>query len=216
MTLDETELRRMCRRCRLKLPSPTENERSAFCCRGCFRMHYAKRCIVCEKPKSNERRLVCSRPACRTEYAELKRYGVLGKWAERPKMSTDSSPVQEGSANPIKIGICEPVEVARAWHQVAGSVLSARQLQLVAVGGAEVLGKHPAHPGLSPDQYAAVRRDLERGRISRAAFEAWEAGPPKTTPGNTAQIGSTIPPVNIIGGYRFPGAPSIDLAGDDK
>jgi hypothetical protein len=137
MSLAEETLRHYCRRCRLKLSAPTENERSAFCCRGCFRMYYAKRCIVCERPKSNERRLVCSRPECRSGYAELKRYDVLGKWAGQPKWAgraMGSARVHDRSAEPIKIGVCEPVEAARPWRQVAGPALTAEQLHLAAVG----------------------------------------------------------------------------------
>jgi hypothetical protein len=44
-------LRHYCRNqhCRTKLKLPVENERAAFCCRGCFERFYRRRCIVCER-----------------------------------------------------------------------------------------------------------------------------------------------------------------------
>jgi hypothetical protein len=32
----ETEMRKMCRYCRMRLPTPTSNDREGFCCRGCY------------------------------------------------------------------------------------------------------------------------------------------------------------------------------------
>jgi hypothetical protein len=56
-------LRHRCRNlhCRMKLKAPVENERHAFCCRGCFNSFYRSRCLVCEKdisldPLTGERR----------------------------------------------------------------------------------------------------------------------------------------------------------------
>src|ERR1700733_3071835 len=48
----ETAMRKMCRnpKCRSKLPTPTSNEREAFCCRGCYSSFYLRRCRVCEGP----------------------------------------------------------------------------------------------------------------------------------------------------------------------
>jgi hypothetical protein len=31
----ETEMRKKCRHCRMRLPAPTSNEKEAFCTRGC-------------------------------------------------------------------------------------------------------------------------------------------------------------------------------------
>jgi hypothetical protein len=35
--------------CRSKLKAPVENERDAFCTRGCFEIFYRTRCRVCER-----------------------------------------------------------------------------------------------------------------------------------------------------------------------
>jgi hypothetical protein len=170
--------RHYCRRCREKLKAPTSNPRSAFCSQGCFRMFFEKRCLVCEEAKSNHRRLICSRPACRTEYAALKRHGVRGVFleAETAIPSGGSGHSDDRSANPEKIGVCEPVEAAPKWRQVAGPALTPEQLKLVTVG-------------------VAVAR--------------WV--PPKPTPGNSALIGPTDAPINIVGGYRWPSAKVVEV-----
>jgi hypothetical protein len=72
-------LRHSCRRCRLKLAEPVENPRSAFCCRGCYRQHYEKRCLVCERPVTARRR-VCRIPKCQTEFRSLRRHSALGRF----------------------------------------------------------------------------------------------------------------------------------------
>ena len=57
----------MCRYCRMKLPTPTSNEREAFCTRGCYRSFYLHRCIVCEKAikRTTANRKICKRSKCR-------------------------------------------------------------------------------------------------------------------------------------------------------
>src|SRR5262249_30231080 len=125
------------RRCRLKLKAPTANPRSAFCCRGCFRMFFEKRCLVCEDTKSKPRRLICSRPACSAEYAALKRHEMLGTWA-------GSARAQGRSANPIKIGVPEADIVAPAYRIVAGPTLTSEQLRLATVGAGDVLRSNRA------------------------------------------------------------------------
>ena len=47
---DPPQLRHRCRnpRCAGKLKIPAANPRDAFCCRGCERQFYGRRCRVCE------------------------------------------------------------------------------------------------------------------------------------------------------------------------
>jgi hypothetical protein len=165
-------------------------------------MFFEKRCLVCEDTKSNPRRLICSRPKCRTEYAALKRHETLGMWA-------GSSHAQGRSANPIKQGVCEADKAAPAYHIVAGPALTAEQLRLATVGASEA---HAVHPGLTPDQYAVVCRDVELGRISRESFEAWQAEiPPNRRREISALIGPGDVPLNLIGGHRFPSAKAAEV-----
>jgi hypothetical protein len=54
MTEFKTETRKFCRnpKCRAKLPSPVENLKEAFCCKGCRERFYRLRCYVCEEKKT--------------------------------------------------------------------------------------------------------------------------------------------------------------------
>jgi hypothetical protein len=65
-----SELRHYCRnlRCRSRLPEPVENERRAFCTRGCYESFYRMRCRVCETDlrktgkRGDENRRYCRPP----------------------------------------------------------------------------------------------------------------------------------------------------------
>jgi hypothetical protein len=87
-----------CRRCGATLTRSTLNDRSAFCCRGCYRIFYSKRCLVCEEPKEGNR-ILCGRRECRLQFNGFKRHQVLGRYY---------TPQGGGyaSANPIKQGVC--------------------------------------------------------------------------------------------------------------
>jgi hypothetical protein len=78
MVLEVAPDRSRCRRCGTKLTKPTSNQRSAFCCRGCFRIFYSKRCLACEEPKAEPGKALCGRRNCRLEFNGLKRHGMLG------------------------------------------------------------------------------------------------------------------------------------------
>jgi hypothetical protein len=51
--------------------------------------------------------------------------------------------------------------------------------------------------------------------INLQAFPA-DVGASRTGRTGPVLIGRNTPPVNIIGGYRFPNAPKIDLSGESK
>jgi hypothetical protein len=133
-----TEGRAYCRRCRVKLAKPTENQRSAFCCRGCYRLFYAGQCLVCEgsMKRNAGHQLVCSRPACKIEFRTLKRHGVLGGfYGSKTAVGHHPSPnVVRPSADPAKIGVSEDARAPREVRQVAGPRLSPEQLRLAILG----------------------------------------------------------------------------------
>jgi hypothetical protein len=85
MTDFALELRHRCRnpRCRSKLPKPVENEREAFCTRGCHSSFYRKRCLICERgmERTNERQLICGKRRCRNA---LQGTLNLGRHLENP------------------------------------------------------------------------------------------------------------------------------------
>jgi hypothetical protein len=98
MILEVAPDRTKCRRCGTKLTRPTSNQRSAFCCKGCFRIFYGKRCLACEEPKENPSKALCGRRNCTREFNALKRHGMLGWYYQ-------ARGVQSAFANPIKIGV---------------------------------------------------------------------------------------------------------------
>jgi hypothetical protein len=59
--------RHYCRHCRSKLGEPEENDRRAFCARGCHSSFYRHRCLVCEVKfeRKNEGQKTCGRRPCR-------------------------------------------------------------------------------------------------------------------------------------------------------
>jgi hypothetical protein len=153
----ETQLRHHCRRCKQKLKEPIENPRSAFCCRGCYRQFFAKRCLVCEKEirRTAGHQKLCGSLACRREYRDIVAHGVVGKFSQRPQCTSDGlSP----STNPIKQRVCGPEKSDRPWRQVAGPALSRVEMRLATLpmdtgpprGSIESIGTAGARPAPRP------------------------------------------------------------------
>jgi hypothetical protein len=69
---DPLTLRHRCRnpKCRGKLKTPVENERDAFCTRGCYTSFYRHRCLVCEGPiaRAVENQKICKKAKCRNAF----------------------------------------------------------------------------------------------------------------------------------------------------
>jgi hypothetical protein len=177
----EAELRHHCRRCRLKLKEPVENPRSAFCCRGCYRQFFAKRCLVCEEEieRTAGHQKLCGSVACRREYRAIVAHRIEGKFGAKPKGASDGA---SPSANPIEIGVCGLEKADRPRRVVAGT-LSDTELHLNA---------------LPVDRVTAARINRLNREYSRRD--------------STTLIKRHHPPVNIVGGYRFPDAPNIDVS----
>lgn len=126
-----SEAKHHCRRCRSKLPAPASNPLDAFCCKGCVRIYYQAKCVVCEQLKSG-RGLACHHPRCQSELAAKKRYGTLGRLVlGRKKL---------GSGTPIKQALSEALKGRPTYRIVAGS-LPPEQLRLATIGAA--LGNCP-------------------------------------------------------------------------
>src|SRR6516225_8821951 len=143
--------RQLCRNphCRLKLKQPEANPRSAFCARGCHASFYRRRCMACEQPmeRKSENQLLCGRRKCRTEMDELRRHGMLGRYAAEAASGTSIkpgiSPLPPDSARSlvpgtpkaplktsIKSGIKTGLRSDRPWLQVAGPKLTGLGLRL--------------------------------------------------------------------------------------
>src|SRR5262249_49862528 len=115
--------RKRCRnpRCRMKLPTPTDNPHKAFCTRGCFEGFYRSRCRVCEADlrkagkRGDEQRRFCRPPnRCKAE---------AQKWPEKYAfgMLPLSPPVQCTSnvRNAHSTGIKTRHKSLRGWQWVA-------------------------------------------------------------------------------------------------
>jgi hypothetical protein len=180
--------RHRCRnpRCGAKLKSPTPNRLDAFCCQGCFGQFFRSRCLVCEQlfTRKTERRLTCSRRKCRHEIERHRERYFGGRY-----LGSVLGPNASRSADKtvLKIGTFG----GRPFAQVAGPQLTPTAFRLATLP-------------LDPDLAARIERThapaLEaRKRAKRAAARA-------------VLIKRHTPPANVLGGYKFPGAPVVDLS----
>jgi hypothetical protein len=121
-----SELWHSCRRCRAKLSEPVSNQRSAFCCKGCYRLWYAAHCMACEGPKTGRHGKECAR-----ELASIKRHGIMGKFAQKRRSATLAPQnVEACSQTPIFIGSTGQSKPTDRWRIVAGPELSATSFRL--------------------------------------------------------------------------------------
>jgi hypothetical protein len=179
-------LRHRCRnpRCRSKLDEPTDSMRNAFCTRGCHSSFYRRRCIVCERSfeRRTERRRICERRKCNADF-KRDRAHYLGRWGQASHPSTNATKT--------------PIKPASFWRLVAGPPLSRVSLRLATL---------PLSPHLAAEQDRQRRQYEEhRRKPRRAARRAARLAEAE------AVIQRHHPPVNILGGYKWPGAPKIDL-----
>ena len=73
--------------------------------------------------------------------------------------------------------------------------------------------KHPLHPGMTTSQFEATRRDLSHKHPDWSAKEVERYIVGIIKPQDDAcLIQRHSSPVNILGGYRFPEAPVVDLS----
>jgi hypothetical protein len=120
----ETAQPKMCRKpkCRMKLPTPTSNEREAFCNRGCYQSFYLRRCRVCEGPieqKRDGRRVLCKKAACRNAFS---RSFAGGRYLPPSAASYPSK-------TPDFIGPKVALKPDRAWRIIAGPALVSARVQ---------------------------------------------------------------------------------------
>ena len=186
------DVRRYCRNpsCRSKLPSPAFNSREAFCARGCHTSFYLRRCLVCEGPlqRRNKTQRVCRKTRCRNAWRAKAGFGRY----------LPSSAVSLASKTLDFIGSKPPLKPDRAWRQIAGPKLSPSQLHCATV---------PDGPN-GQWEGGKYRRIEDRNRaLLKAHFSAQAA---------KCLIQPHHPPVNILGGYKFPDAPDVKLREEKK
>lgn len=180
-TSDPPQVRLRCRnpRCAGKLKITATNPRDAFCCKGCEKQFYTRRCRVCEAlfTRKTRRRIVCSRTICRYQFQHHceRFYGSRYPYA----------PIAHNVArNPIKPGLKIGAKPGRGWRHVAGPEGHEINLQIP--------------PG------------VPASRANKAFEEYWRKD--KWHRAREKLIKRKTPPDNVIGGYQFPGAPTIDLS----
>lgn len=183
---DET-LRCYCRnpRCRSKLPTAVSNAREAFCTRGCYSSFYLHHCVACEGPIARKRddQKVCRKAKCRNAW---RAGSCFGRYA--------TSDAKLASKTPDFIDPKTPPKPDRAWHIVAGPELSRSALHCATVPD----GKDRQWNGGEYERIEAKNRAALRAHFAKLAKHCL--------------IPPHHPPVNVLGGYRFPGAPVVDLA----
>ena len=129
----ETEMRKMCRYCRMRLPTPTSKEREAFCTKGCYGSFYLHRCLVCEGKieRTTANRKICKKSKCRNA---LKAGEGFGRYhadsAKTSPVSKNPELMQKpliscGSASASDtVGRTNTADAERPWRMVAGRLTS--------------------------------------------------------------------------------------------
>jgi hypothetical protein len=179
------EVRHRCRnpKCRLKLKSPTANFRDAFCCAGCHTSYYRHRCLACEREmaRNAEHQKVCYRAECKTAWRQKT---VISRFLGAGTCSV-STPLE----TPIKLGPFWPDKTGRPWRIVAG-------------------------PNSGWNFSAAVVPDGPGGQWQGGEFERIETKSRGALKAVFAKLAKDCryqrdtPPTNLLGGYKFPGAPT--------
>jgi hypothetical protein len=127
----ETQMRKMCRYCRTKLPTPTSNEREGFCTRGCYQSFYLHRCIVCEKAieRTTANRKICKRSKCRNALKAGSGFGhYYADPAKRYQSPKNPELMQKSAAAEAVFSASDTVEpvnkayAERPWRIAAGHV----------------------------------------------------------------------------------------------
>jgi hypothetical protein len=74
--------------------------------------------------------------------------------------------------------------------------------------------RHPVHPGMTEPQYQATRRDMRKKHPEWSAQEVDQFIDRTLKPNSasTAILQRHHAPVNVLGGFKFPDAPAIDLS----
>jgi hypothetical protein len=181
------QLRYHCRnpRCGGNLKITADNPRDAFCCRGCDEQFYNRRCRVCSQlfARKTVRRVICGRSRCRHEWQRHREFYGLRLDHNRPKTAPGYITAPVGH-NASR----NPIKPG-----IKTGLKSGRAWRHVAgPEGHEINYRIPLDPQALKASQAF--REYIKCESTKAIFQR-----------NT-------PPLNVIGGYRFSGAPHTDLS----
>jgi hypothetical protein len=184
---DHPPVRHRCRnpRCGAKLKPAVANPRDAFCRPGCFDSFYRRHCLVCERSiiRGSERQILCGRVKCKRDFQRHRERFEGTRYLHMVL-------VPNASRNPIKSGLKIGTLDGRPFAQIAGAELTPTSLRLATL---------PLDPELVARLERAHRPFVEALRKSKRAAT------------RKAAIKRHHPPVNVVAGFRFPGAPAVDL-----
>jgi hypothetical protein len=205
--VSDRRLRHFCRnaRCRSKLASPTDNHHKAFCSQYCYDQFYRWKCVVCEKelPRKGKPRTLCRGHKCGLDYRNFRPAYLLSDSSglpPGPKCKSDSK-------SPCKTGTFLRIGEGPGWRWEANAdehrlFLRDDHVVTISAGAGDW---RVTYPHTIPIQSAP---SLEDARKLALHVALWTFG----LNGRKARPKSKAPPINLIGGYRFPGAPRLDEA----
>jgi hypothetical protein len=91
----EAYMRTRCRKCRSKLPAPTDIDAKAFCTKHCQQSFYWRRCAVCEEaiepPTRGTSLRACFRRKCRSTLKRYKTAYLLARAGEKVQYPTNGN-----------------------------------------------------------------------------------------------------------------------------
>jgi hypothetical protein len=208
------DLRHHCRnpRCRMKLKEPVGNPRDAFCARGCYESFHLRRCRVCEEPlKAKYRKVKPKNDGAHIRYVKVENLSPTcgatdckRRWRQKDGTGRFSAPKQAtGYQGSQKSNLRKEVPAAEALFGaiegparriVAGPPLTPNQLHCATVpDGSDCQWKGGEYERLEAKNRAALKKHF--AELAKQCL-----------------IQPHHPPVNVLGGYRFPDAPAIDLS----
>jgi hypothetical protein len=178
-------LRRLCRNplCRGELAAPTHDRLKAFCCEACFRGFFKIRCVVCEA--SIARKNTRQRVCRRAKCrSEFRAHKAhFSVGCYHPTPLAENSTKKRAKSKPKTA-----LKVGRPIRKIAGPDLPEENF----------------HIPLWPELVERLNR-IHAALIERDRKAKWHAA-------RRAVIKRHIPPANVLGGYKFPDAPDIDLS----
>jgi hypothetical protein len=183
-TPEPIQVRYRCRnpRCAGKLETPAANPRDAFCCERCHEGYYRLRCRVCEQLFT---RKTSRREVCGRSRCrhEFQRHPERFWGTRYPYKALGHNAEKSLTKSTPKTG----AKSDRGWRQIAG-------------------------PELSPTRFRAATLMIDAMPTSAAntVFEEYWAKQLRSA-ARRCRFKKRTPPVNIVGGYKFPDAPEINL-----
>jgi hypothetical protein len=197
---------------RLRCPNP----RDAFCARGCYESFHLRRCRVCERPlEAKYRKIKPENDGGHIRYVKVEKSSPTcgatdckRRWRQKDKTGRFSAPKQAtGYQGSQKSNLRKETLAAQALFSAIWGPKNATARRIV------------AGPPLTPNElHCATVSDGSDCQWKGGEYERLEAKNRAALKKHFAELAKQCliqphhPPVNMLGGYRFPDAPTIDLS----